>query len=54
MQRIIINKRQHSTIEAQLVSLNKKYDELRRKMEEQQLENIQSDELLLKYLRKHL
>lgn len=42
----------HYKIDSQIAALNKKYDELKRKMEEQHLENINSDELLLKYFRR--
>lgn len=39
-------------IENEINALQKKYEELKRQMEEQHLENIQTDELLLKYLHK--
>ncbi|MFN7252536.1 MAG: hypothetical protein ACK4M9_17405 [Anaerobacillus sp.] len=39
-------------IESEIAALQRSYGQLNRKMEEMHLENIQSDELLLKYLRR--
>jgi hypothetical protein len=39
-------------IESEIAALQRSYNELNRKMEEMHLENIQSDELLLRYLRR--
>lgn len=42
----------HYKIDSQIAALNRKYDELKRKMEEQHLENINSDEILLRHFRR--
>lgn len=49
-----VRKKRGKTIQSQLAQLQRKYDELKQKMEDQHLENIQSDELLLKYFRKRM
>ena len=41
-----------SKIEKELDFLHRKYEYLKEKMEQQHLENIQSDELLLRYIQK--
>ncbi|MCT8140163.1 hypothetical protein H1D32_22170 [Anaerobacillus sp. CMMVII] len=54
MKTTLIAKRRKQPVDLyqfEILALNKKYEELKRKMEEQHLENIHSDEMLLKYLR---